>query len=93
MNGCRNILFLLAMVLLGISSCDCRKVEPEVVTYDHVAILYSVGRNDLEDNLDKNIRELANGNIPSAKDKDVMLIISQRFLIPSDTRGTFESSP
>ena len=81
------------MVLLGISSCDCRKVEPEVVTYDHVAILYSVGRNDLEDNLDKNIRELANGNIPSAKDKDVMLIISQRFLIPSDTRGTFESSP
>ena len=93
MKGSKYIFLALALTFLGVSSCQCHKVNPEEVKYDHVSILYSVGRNDLDYFLAEDIRELASGNIPSAKDKKVMLVISQSFLEPGDTRGVFDSNP
>lgn len=93
MKGSKYIFLAFALTFLGVSSCQCSKVEPEEVRYDHVSILYSVGRNDLDSNLSDDIRELASGNIPSAEDKKVMLVISQTFLKSSDTKGVFDSNP
>ena len=95
MKGSKYIFLALALTFLGVSSCQCHKVDPDPVEvkYDHVSILYSVGRNDLDYFLTGDIQELASGNIPSAKDKKVMLVISQSFLEPGDTRGIYDSSP
>lgn len=93
MKGSKYIFLALALTFLGVSSCQCHKVNPEEAKYDHVSILYSVGRNELDYYLTGDIQELASGNIPSAKDKKVMLVISQSFLEPGDTRGVFDSNP
>lgn len=75
-----NIFVVLALLMAGVSACNCHSVDPEPQgKYGNVAILYSVGRNNLCDDLLMDIDDLASGKVPLLTDSNAVVVVQHHY--------------
>jgi len=84
MKNCKNILMAIMIAIVGIVLIGC---EPDPIpkskdSFDNVAILYSVGRNNLDNSMLINIDQLASSSyIPGLGDDNVILVVGQHYVV------------
>lgn len=71
-----KVLLVLTAVFSLVSGCQCGHDDPEDITYEQVAILYSAGVNNLAKYLDEDIDCIKEGYLPKQNEKKVFLIVS-----------------
>ena len=77
MKGLKAIVVLLAVALLC-SGCEGNCGKQKEKKYDKVLILYQAGRNSLSEELQADINELKQGDLPAAGDNKAIVIISHQ---------------
>lgn len=74
-----------AVLAVFLSSCDiCYLDRPELAVKNHVAILYSVGYNDLSGSLKSDIEDLGEGFLPGRCDDKALLVVAHHSVTSGD---------